>query len=92
MSIDGGRLNAHNQRTKDFRRRKDGKIKGSTKRRATSNEKIEFDSIDPVELEKIKNAIRKKVAKRRRIDVLLLIISGIIAVVLFFLFTEKYSS
>lgn len=91
MSIDGGRLNAHKARTKDFRRRKDGKMKGGKVLRSASSEKVEFDSIDPVQLEKIKVAIRKKARKSRIINVILILISSVIAIVFFYLFTEKYS-
>lgn len=91
MAIDGGRLNAHNARTKDFRRRKDGKIKGSDILRSASSEKVDFDAIDAVKLEKIKRGIQKKARKRRRVDVLLILMSVVVAVILFFLFTSKYS-
>ena len=91
MPIDGGRLNAHNARIKDFRRRKDGKMKGSDVLRSASSEKVEFDSVDPIQLEKIKVAIRKKARKSRIINVILILISSSIAIVLFYLVTEKYS-
>jgi hypothetical protein len=91
MPIDGGGLNAHNARTKDFRRRKMAKLKGSEVLRSTSNEKIEFETIDPLELKKIKETIQEKARKRRRIDVLLIILSVVIALLFFFLITAKYS-
>tara|TARA_R100000935_G_scaffold23395_1_gene42689 strand:+ start:4392 stop:4667 length:276 start_codon:yes stop_codon:yes gene_type:complete len=91
MPIDGGRLNAHKARTEDFRRRKDGKLKSSETLRSTSNQKIDFDPVDPVELQKIKDSIRLKSKKRKRTNVVLLLFSLVAAVLLFFLFTEKYS-
>ena len=91
MPIDGGRLNAHKARTEDFRRRKDGTIKGSDKQRFTSNEKIDFGAIDPAALKEVRIAIRKKAKKRRAIEIFLIVISMVIAVILFILFTGKYS-
>ena len=91
MSIDGGRLKAHNDRIKDFRRGKEGKLKGSNIKRSKSNEKIQFDEIDSVALDNLKKEIRDKAGKKRKIDIALLIISVGIAITILYLFTQKYS-
>lgn len=56
MPVDGsfGRLNAHNERIKDLRRRKEQKGENNTIIRSKKDDKIDFDSIDPIQLKKNK--------------------------------------
>ena len=89
--MDGGRLNTHKARQKDLRRRKDGRLKGDNVSRSKNGDKIEFDKIDPTELEIIKTKIRTKAKKGRRIEVILILISAIMAILLFFWFTNRYN-
>ena len=90
MSLDGGRLQAHQTRMKNFRRRKDGKIKGSNVKRISENQRIEFDKIDAVELEKIKNKIRRDAKRKNLLHLILFFISIGIAVFILSLFAGYY--
>tara|TARA_R100001369_G_scaffold37573_1_gene62980 strand:+ start:7189 stop:7455 length:267 start_codon:yes stop_codon:yes gene_type:complete len=87
MPIEGGRLNAHKARQEDFRRRKDGRIKGDTIIRSRDNNKIDFEKVDPAKLKKIKSEIRSKAKKNRKIEVILIIISVLIALIIFYWIT-----
>ncbi len=87
MPIEGGRLNAHKARQEDFRRRKDGRIKGDTIIRSKDNDKIDFEKVDPAKLKKIKSEIRSKAKKNRKIEVILIIISVLIALIIFYWIT-----
>ncbi|QIE58669.1 hypothetical protein G5B37_03560 [Rasiella rasia] len=90
MSIDGGRLNAHKTRQADFRRRKDGRIKGDGIKRSKKDDKIDFDDIDPADLEKIKTEIRKKAKRNRTVEIIFLLVSAVIALIIFYWFTNRY--
>jgi len=90
MALDGGRLKAHKARQEDFRRRKDNRLKGNAIIRSKKTDKVNFDEVDPIELEKIKSEIRNKAGKKRTIETLLLIISSIIALILFYWFVNRY--
>ncbi|RDK87292.1 hypothetical protein [Marinirhabdus gelatinilytica] len=90
MPVDGGRLNAHKTRQEDFRRRKDGRIKGDGIKRSKKDDKIYFDEVDPVELEKIKGEIRKKAKRSRTVEIVFLLVSAVIALIIFYWFTNRY--
>jgi hypothetical protein len=85
MPLDGsyGRLNAHNERFKELRRKKLKRGEDKLKRNSLSNVsrggKIDFEEIDPQKLELIMAEIRKKGKARRRKDIVLVLLSVIIA-------------
>jgi len=85
MPLDGsyGRLNAHNERAKELRRKKlkrqDDKLK---RNRLTStpvsSEKTRFESVNPKKLEDIKHKIREKGNIQKRKDLIIIVISIIL--------------
>jgi len=80
MPIEGGRLNAHKARMKDFRIRKERKAENKSKsQRFEKAGKVNFDKIDPTVTEKVINDIRRKGKREVIKNLILILISGIIA-------------
>ena len=84
-----GRLNAHNQRTKDLRRRKGNRLSGSYVTRNMEGG-VQFENIDTATVEKVKAEIQKKAKRKRRIEAVFLVVSIGIAILIFIVFTQKY--
>ncbi len=81
MPIEGGRLNAHKARMKDFRIRKERKAENKNKLHKFENpSKVEFDKVDPVVTEKVIAEIRRKGKLEKRKLFLLILISVIISI------------
>ena len=95
MPVDGsyGRLNAHNERFKELRRKKikrrEDKIKRNNNSTSPRGGKIEFESTDPEKLELIKTEIRKKAKTQQRKEILLIAISIIVTLGIVYFFYLK---
>ena len=91
MPIEGGRLNAHKARMKDFRIRKERKAENKKSLNRFEKEgKIEFDKIDPAITEKTILEIRRKGKIAKRKNLILILISVIIAIGIGIFIGKKY--
>lgn len=81
MPIEGGRLNAHKARMKDFRIRKERKAEHKDKSsRFQKPSKVDFDTIDPRVTDKVIDEIRRKAKKDQNKLLLIILVSILITI------------